>query len=131
MKLTSEELSDVVIESLVLAEQVLEKFEIMNENGLFVQKAKQSIKTAIPHIEEYVFKLVRPTSEDEVKHFAKGTTVIAELSARVHKALKTNNILDISTREDYLKEFIEETALFPLQKEELYEKIKQSGILNY
>ena len=131
MKLTSEELSDVVIESLVLASALLERFETMDQNGLFVQRAKQSVRTALPHIEEYVNKLITAKEEDEVEHFKKGATVIAELSARVEKALGMDNILDISSRKQYLKEFIDDTALFPAQKTELYEKIRDSGILNY
>jgi chaperonin GroEL (HSP60 family) len=131
MKLTSEELSDVVIESLVLASALLERFETMDQNGLFVQRAKQSVRTALPHIEEYVNKLITAREEDEVEHFKKGATVIAELSARVEKALGMDNILDISNRKQYLKEFIDDTALFPAQKTELYEKIRDSGILNY
>ena len=56
-KLTSEELSDVVIESLSLSVALLERFETMKANGLLVQKAKQSLNTMIPHLEEYVSKL--------------------------------------------------------------------------
>jgi chaperonin GroEL (HSP60 family) len=130
-KLTSEELSDVVIESLVLASALLERFETMDQNGLFVQRAKNSVRTALPHIEEYVKKLITAREADEEDHFKKGATVIAELSNRVEKALGMENILDISSRKEYLKEFIEETALFPVQKTELYEKIRDSGILNY
>jgi hypothetical protein len=103
----------------------------MDQNGLFVQRAKQSIRTAIPHIEEYVSKLITPKEENEIDHFKKGATVVNELSARVEKALGMNNILDISNRKQYLKEFIEETTLFPVQKTELYEKIRNSGILDY
>jgi len=129
--LNSQELSDIVIESLVLASALLERFETMHENGLFVQKAKQSIKGAIPHLENYIEKLILAKKADEVEHFKKGATVIHELSTRVEKALKTENILDISNRKEYLKAFIEETALFPVQKTELYEKIRDSGILEY
>ena len=131
MKLTSEELSDVVIESLVLASALLERFETMDENGLFVQRAKNSVRTALPHIEEYVKKLITAREADEEEHYKKGATVIAELSNRVEKALGMENILDISSRKEYLKNFIEETTLFPVQKTELYEKIRDSGILNY
>lgn len=131
MKLTSEELSDVVIESLVLASALLERFETMDQNGLFVQRAKQSVRTALPHIEEYVKKLITAREADEEEHYKKGATVIHELSSRVEKALGMENILDISNRKEYLKEFIEDTALFPVQKTELYEKIRDSGILNY
>jgi chaperonin GroEL (HSP60 family) len=131
MKLTSQELSDIVIESLVLASALLERFETMDQNGLFVQRAKNSVRTALPHLEQYVSKLIKPADEDEVEHFKKGATVIAELSSRVEKALSMENILDISVRKEYLKEFIEETALFPVQKTELYEKIRDSGILDY
>jgi chaperonin GroEL (HSP60 family) len=131
MKLTSEELSDVVIESLVLASALLERFETMDQNGLFVQRAKQSVRTALPHIEEYVSKLITAKEADEEEHYKKGATVVHELSSRVEKALGMENILDISNRKQYLKEFIEDTALFPVQKTELYEKIRDSGILNY
>jgi hypothetical protein len=131
MKLTSEELSDVVIESLVLASVLLERFETMDQNGIFVQRAKQSVRTALPHIEEYVNRLITAREADEEEHYKKGATVIAELSNRVEKALGMENILDISNRKEYLKEFIEETTLFPAQKTELYEKIRDSGILNY
>jgi chaperonin GroEL (HSP60 family) len=130
-KLNSQELSDVVIESLVLASALLERFETMDQNGLFVQRAKQSIRTALPHLEQYVGKLIKPADEDEIDHFKKGATVVHELSARVEKALGMENILDISNRKQYLKEFIEETTLFPIQKEELYKKIRDSGILDY
>lgn len=131
MKLSSEELSDVVIESLVLSVALLERYETMNKNGLFVHKAKQCIKTTLVHIEEYVKKLITAKKEDEIEHFIKGATVIAELSSRVEKAVKTKNILDISTRKDYLKEFIYDCSLPEKDKELLYNKIVKSEILNY
>lgn len=130
-KLTSEELSDIVIESLTLSVMLLERFETMDENGLFTMRAKQSLRGTIPHIESYVNKLIAVRSEDEREHFKRGATVIAELSSRVEKALQSDNILDISTRKKWLKELIDSTALFPPQKEELYQAINDSGILNY
>ena len=131
MKLTSEELSDIVIESLALSVTLLERFETMDENGLLTLRAKQSLRNTIPHIEGYVNKLIAVRHEDEEEHFKKGATVILELSNRVETALKSENILDISTRKRYLKELIDLTVLFPPQKEELYEAIRDSGILNY
>jgi hypothetical protein len=70
-------------------------------------------------------------ADDEVEHFKKGATVIAELSNRIERSLKAEHILDISTRKKYLKEMIQTTALFPAQQEELYDAIRDSGILNY
>ena len=131
MKLTSEQLSDVVIESLALSVTLLERFETMDQNGLFTQRAKQSLRQMLPHIEGYVNKLITVNADDEVEHFKKGATVIAELSNRIERSLKAEHILDISTRKKYLKEMIETTALFPAQKEELYDAIRDSGILNY
>jgi hypothetical protein len=130
-KLTSEELSDVVIESLALAVTLLERFETMDQNGLFTQRAKQSLRQTLPHIEAYVNKLITVNADDEVEHFKKGATVIAELSNRIERSLKAEHILDISTRKKYLKEMIQTTALFPAQQEELYDAIRDSGILNY
>jgi len=130
-KLTSEQLSDVVIESLALSVTLLERFETMDQNGLFTQRAKQSLRQTLPHIEAYVSKLITVNAEDEVEHFKKGATVIAELSNRIERSLKAEHILDISTRKKYLKEMIQLTALFPAQQEELYDAIRDSGILNY
>ena len=131
MKLTSNELSDVVIESLALSVTLLERLETMDRNGLLALKAKQSLKNTIPHIERYVEKLIKAQSEDEVEHMKKGATVISELSNRVENALQGRNILDISSRKQYLKDIIDKTVLFPAQKDELYEAIRDSGILDY
>ena len=131
MKLTSDELNDVVIESLALAVALLERFETMDENGLLTLRAKQSLRQTIPHIEGYVSKLIAVRHEDEVEHFKKGATVITELSNRIDSALKVNNILDISARKNYLESLIDATVLFPPQKKELYEAIRDSGILEY
>ena len=131
MKLTSEQLSDVVIESLALSVTLLERFETMDQNGLFTQRAKQSLRQMLPHIEGYVNKLITVNADDEVEHFKKGATVIAELSNRIERSLKAEHILDISARKKYLKEMIQLTALFPAQQEELYDAIRDSGILNY
>ena len=103
----------------------------MDRNGLLALKAKQSLKNTIPHIERYVEKLIKAQSEDEVEHMKKGATVISELSNRVENALQGRNILDISSRKQYLKDIIDKTVLFPAQKDELYEAIRDSGILDY
>ena len=131
MKLTSEQLSDVVIESLALSVTLLERFETMDENGLLTLRAKQSLKNTIPHLEGYVNKLIAVRHEDETEHFKKAATVIAELSNRIERSLNPENILDISTRKKYLLDLIGATVLFPKQKTELYEAIRDSGILNY
>jgi hypothetical protein len=131
MKLSSEELSDVVIESLALAVALLERFETMDKNGLFVQRAKQSLKTVIPHVEEYVSKLITPKEEDEIEHMKKGATVVSELSGRIENALQGINVLDISSRKDILQEIINETTLTKPKKKILYETIRDSGILEY
>jgi hypothetical protein len=131
MKLTSDELNDVVIESLALSVALLERFETMDENKLLALRAKQCLKNTIPHIEGYVSKLISVRDEEDAEHFKRGATVIAEMSNRIERALELNNILDISSRKKYLKEIIDATVLFPPQKKELYEAIRDSGILEY
>jgi len=130
-KLSSQELSDVVIQSLSLSVSLLERFEIMNKNGLLVQKAKQSLNTVIPHIEEYVSKLITPKDKDEEEHMKKGATVVNELCTRIESSLQGTNVLDISARKDILKEIIDETTLTKPKKTKLYELIRDSGILEY
>jgi len=130
-KLTSSELSDIVIESLSLSVVLLERYETMDENGLFTMRAKQSLRTVIPHIESYVSKLLASHKEDEDEHMKKGATVVAELCSRIENALQGRNVLDISSRKTILKDIVDKTVLFPQQQKELYEKIRDSGILNY
>ena len=129
MKLTSEELSDVVIESLALSVALLERFEIMEENHLLALRAKQCLKNTIPHIEAYVNKLIAVRHEDEAEHFKKGATVIAELSNRIETAVKTRNIMDISTRQDVLKDILSKNPA-PIM-DIIYDEILKSEILNY
>lgn len=131
MKLTSEELSDVIIESMALSVSLLERFEIMNENDLFAQRAKQSLRNTIPHIENYVNKLIKVHSKDEEDHFKKGATVVTELSNRIETAVKTRNIMDISTRQDVLKDILDNEPMSIMFIESIYNKILQSEILNY
>ena len=92
---------------------------------------KKSLKQTIPHIEGYVGKLIEVRHEEDAEHFKRGATVITELSNRIDSALKVNNILDISSRKRYLEALIDATVLFPPQKKELYEAIRDSGILEY
>jgi hypothetical protein len=128
-KLTSEELSDIVIESLALSVTLLERFETMDENGLLTLRAKQSLKNIIPHLEGYVSKLIAVRHEDEAEHFKKGATVIAELSNRIETAVKTRNIMDISTRQDVLKDILSKNPA-PIM-DIIYDEILKSEILNY
>jgi hypothetical protein len=130
-KLSSQELSDVVIESLSLSVALLDRFETMKANGLLVQKARQSLNTVLPHLEEYVSKLITPKEADEEDHMKKGATVVSELCLRIENALQGTNVLDISSRKEILKEIIKDTVLFPAQKDALYESIRDSGILDY
>lgn len=131
IKLNSQELSDVVIESLSLSVALLERYETMKANGLLVQKAKQSLNTIIPHLEEYVSKLITPKESDEEEHMKKGATVVAELCSRIENALQGTNVLDISARKDILKQIVDETILGKARKLALYETIRDSGILEY
>lgn len=130
-KLTSQELSDVVIESLSLSVALLDRFETMKANGLLVQKAKQSLNTILPHLEEYVSKLITPKESDEEEHMKKGATVVAELCSRIENALQGTNVLDISARKKILKEIVDDTILGKARKVALYETIRDSGILDY
>jgi len=130
-KLSSQELSDVVIQSLSLAVSLSERFEIMGKNGLLAHKAKQSLNTVIPHIEEYINKAITPKDEDEVEHMKQGATVISELTTRIETAMVVKNIMNISARKDTLKEIIDETTLTKPKKTKLYEIIRDSGILEY
>jgi hypothetical protein len=129
--LSSQELSDVVIESLALSVALLERYETMHANKLLIQKARQSLGIMIPHLEQYVSKLITPKETDEEEHMKKGATVVAELCSRIENALQGTNVLDISARKRILKEIVDETILGKARKVALYGTIRDSGILDY
>lgn len=128
-----ENLESVLIHSLVLSAVLVEKFEIMERNNLVAQRAKQSVKNTIKFLENYVNNVFNTSDDsDETKRGMKaGSTHVAELQVRVEQSLSTSNLLNISDRKRILLQIVDETVLFPQQKIQLYEKIRDSGIIDY
>lgn len=132
-QLTSDQLNYIMIESLVLSTALIERFEMMEENGLVAHKAKQSTKSASKFLQIYVDKVfdVSGESEDTKSHMKKGASHISELGLRMEKSLKTNNLSPLSDRIADLKKIINLAPLLEIQKEHLQSKIIDSGILEY
>lgn len=132
-KLQSEEINEIVVHSLVLATMLIEKFEVMEENKLFALKAKQSLRQCLGFLDIYVTKVfdVTDSDDDTTLHMKKGASVVSDLILRADKAIAGANILTISERKDILAKMLENTTLFPKQREELLKAITDSGILNY
>ena len=132
-KLTQEELSDVMLQSVALSAILCEKFEVMSENGLVMHKTKQSLKTTFNFLNAYLSKVfdVKGQDEDTVNHMKQGASHVSELSNRVETALKAENLLSISERKKILYEIIEGLPLFDNFKEKLYQEIRDSGIIDY
>lgn len=133
IKKDSKNLESILIHSLVLSTALVEKFEIMEQNNLVAQRAKQSIKNSIKFLENYVNNVFNTSddSEETKRGMKAGSTHIAELQLRVEKSLSTSNLLNISDRKKILLQLVDETVLFPNQKIQLYEKIRDSGIIDY
>ena len=127
MKLSEEDLSDIMIQSLALSILTLEKYEIMIENGLVIQKAKQTVKACIPFLNDYANKVFSNYSEDEKEHQLKGANYVSELINRIEKALTVENLLTISDRQDKLKQILNDNII----NESIYNQIINSEILNY
>lgn len=130
-KLSSEDLSDVMVQSLALSTLLLEKFEIMTENGLVITKAKQTVKACIPFLSQYVDKVFNNFSEDEIQHITKSASYVSELIIRANKAINVENILTISDRKEILLNILIKSSDKILKYPELYKKIVDSEILNY
>lgn len=132
-KLSEEDKKDVIIQSLALSVALIEKFELMTDNGLVVHKTKQSLKATCSLLQIYVDRIFDDSDKDEYtkKGLKKGASHLTELSNRIERSLATKNLLDISQRKADLKAMIDKTVLFDVQKVELYEKIRDSGILDY
>lgn len=132
-KLTSDQLNDIMIESLVLSMALIERFEIMEEHGLVAHKAKQSTKNSAKFLQIYVDKVfdVSGETEDVKNHMKKGASHISELGLRLERSLKTNNLLTSLDRRVDLKKILNLAPLLQIQKIELENKIIDSGILEY
>lgn len=125
-KLSSEDLSDIMIQSLALSTLLLEKFEIMTENGLVITKAKQTVKACIPFLSNYVDKVFANFEKDEIEHITKSASYVSELIMRANTAINVKNLLTISDRKEMLLEILSKN-----NRETLYDDITDSGILNY
>lgn len=125
-KLSSEELSDIMIQSLALSTLLLEKFEIMTENGLVITKAKQTVKNCIPFLSQYVDKVFANFDKDEIQHITKSASYVSELITRANTAISVENLLTISDRKEILLNILRKE-----NRETLYDDIVDSRILNY
>lgn len=125
-------LSSIIIQSLALSVVLLEKFEIMQENNLFVLKAKQLLNRMVPILESYITKIITAETPEEKDDILKGAVIIQELYARIETSLSGKNILDISSRKTILTEILDKTGrLTENQKIELFNNILDSEILTY
>ena len=130
-KLSSEDLSDIMIQSLALSTLLLEKFEIMTENGLVITKAKQTVKACIPFLENYVNKVFANFDKDELEHITKSASYVSEIMLRAEKAITVKNLLTISDRKEILLNILIKSSDNVLKYPELYKEIINSEILNY
>jgi hypothetical protein len=132
-KLTSQELSDIMLQSVALSTILAEKFEIMTENNLVIHKAKQSLKTTTGFLNNYVDKVfqVDDAESEEGQHMKTGASYIAELTNRIETSLTTENLLSISDRKTLLLKIVDSTLLEATDKHLLYEQIRDSGIIDY
>jgi Asp-tRNA(Asn)/Glu-tRNA(Gln) amidotransferase C subunit len=132
-KLTQQELSDIMLQSVALSTILCEKFEIMSENNLVMHKAKQSLKTTLSLLTNYVNKVFNVEGQDEetTRHMLQGASHVVELSSRIETSLKAENLLSIGSRKDILSDIIWQAPLLEIQRQELYTKLRDSGIIDY
>lgn len=126
-KLTSEQLSDVMIQGVAGSVFTLDRFETMAENGLLATRAKQAVKNCIPHLTNYVNKVFANFDVEDERHILKSATYVSELVNRMETAVSVKNLLTISDRKDILKEILEKNLI----NESVYHQIVDSEILNY
>lgn len=131
--LSQQELSDVMLQSVALSSLLIDKFEILGENKLVMHRAKQSLKTTFALLTVYVDKVFNVEGQDldTINHMKSGASHVSELSSRIEIALKAENLLSIDKRKDILSEIIWAAPLLEIQRQELYVKLRDSGIIDY
>lgn len=125
-------LSSIILQSLALSITLMEKFEIMKENQLFVQKSKQLLNQIIPALEQYIDKIISAEKPEEKEDIKKGAVVIQELYSRIETCLTVETILDVSLKKTILTNILEaDTKLTKKQRVALFNDILDSGILTH
>jgi hypothetical protein len=96
-KLTSQELSDVMMQSVALSTILAEKFEIMTENNLVIHKAKQSLKTTTGFLSNYGYHIINypefkiPRDIKAKTHFVESDNKPARLRSNLLKHHNKSN----------------------------------------
>ena len=132
-KLTQQELSDIMLQSVALSNTLAEKFEILTDNDFVMHKVKQSLKNSINFLNVFVNKVFNVKGEDvdTVEHMKKGASHVSELCNRIETALTAENLLSISDRKHMLDSIIAGVPISEDNKVKLYEEIRDSGIIDY
>lgn len=132
-KLSQQELSDIMLQSVALSNILAEKFEVLTENGFVMHKVKQSLKNSINFLNVFVNKVFDVKNEDEItkEHMKTGASHVMELCNRIETALTAENLLSISDREHMLDSIIAGVPISEDNKVKLYEEIRDSGIIDY
>lgn len=129
-KLSSEQLDDVMIDSLVLGNILIEKFETMQKHGLVMHRAKQSVTHAITHLDNYVSKIFSDGDMKGRDTLLAGNIILIK-QEKIEKALEEKEIIIISDRQQTLKEILSEHIEDENVIDEILGKVKISEILKF
>lgn len=129
-KLSSDEVSNLAIQSLALSNTLVEKLELMIENKLFAQRSKQSVKNTIIHLKEYLDRVFDPKTfnKEDLKLWS---DIVLTLQNRVDKALSNEEIIIISDRKQILWKILDESYLPEKVIDEIMGKVALTEILKF
>lgn len=129
-KLSSEQLDDVMVDSLILSNLLIEKYEIMLKHKLVMHRAKQSVSNAFTHLNHYVSQIF-DKGEMQDRDTILASNIVLIRQERVEKALENKEVVIIGDRQKTLKEILSEHIEDEERIDEILEKVKISEILKF
>lgn len=129
-KLTSQEISDLTIGSLALANALVEKFELMIENNLLIHRSKQSVKNSILHLQDYINKIFTSQGND-AENLALWGDIVLGVQNKIDIALSTKEIIIISNRKELLVNILKENKAPDSIIDKVMKRVEETDILKF
>ena len=131
-KLSSDELSNSIVQSLALSNALIERFEIMIDNNVFAQRSKQSVKNTIIHLTAYINKVFNPAIQDDAE-LKLWSDIVLNLQTKVDNALSDEEIVIITDRKALLRKVLEDNIHLANHEiiDEIMKKVWELEILKF
>lgn len=128
-KLSSEELNNIMMHSIVLSNLLIEKFEIMEEHGLPAHRVKQSVKNANIHLNNYIDKVFSAKVSEKDKNL--GADIVLFKQNKIENVLIDKEVLIFEDKKGMIKDILTKHGIFDAIADKILIDVEKSEVLNF